>query len=74
MLEFLEALRSILVVCLYLIVIIAAAGGLVTVVAIAVGVIFACKDSAEQKKIDRLGDRMMEQAEQGLRDREEQKT
>lgn len=65
-----EALRDVLVVGLIIIVIVAVAGAVVISVAIIAGAIFACKDNMEQKKMDRLEPRMMEQAEKGLMERE----
>lgn len=63
-------MRDVLIVGLIIIIIVAVAGAVVISVAIVAGAIFACKDNLEQKKIDRLEPRMMEQAEKGLMERE----
>ena len=65
-----EALRDVLIVGLIIIVVVAIAGAVFIAVAIIAGAIFACKDNMEQKKMDRLEPRMMEQAEKGLIERE----
>lgn len=65
-----EALRDVLIVGLIIIVVVAIAGAVFISVAIIAGAIFACKDNMEQKKMDRLEPRMIEQAEKGLMERE----
>ncbi len=65
-----EALRDVLIVGLIIIIVVAIAGAVFISVAIIAGAIFACKDNMEQKKMDRLEPRMIEQAEKGLMERE----
>ena len=65
-----EALRDVLIVGLIIIVVVAIAGAVFISVAIIAGAIFACKDHLEQKKMERLEPRMIEQAEKGLMERE----
>ena len=67
-----EALRDVLIVGLIIIVVVAIAGAVFISVAIIAGAIFACKDNMEQKKMNRLEPRMIEQAEKGLMEREKE--
>lgn len=69
--ELWEMLGNVAAVFLILLIVLMIIAAVVTAVSIAAGLIMAIKDRKEEKQMDALPDRMMEQAAAGLKKREE---
>ena len=66
-----EVLGNVAAVFLILLIVLMIIAAVVTAFIIAAGMIMAIKDRKEEKQMDALSDRMMEQAAAGLKEREE---